>query len=470
MKKCILLIALFVPAGFPLPVAAIDSPPPQTSVLIAAVQTGQVGVAGNDFVVLHNPGDQDVDVTGWRLQYRAASSKTTDTWTTKRMFGCTDVAPDCKLTIPAGQNLIASTYEMPALAVQKMSSGFSDVGGQIRLVRPTGSLNQLEAVDVVGYGSAVEAEGEPAAAPTAGKVIVRKSNAVGTLIDTDNNKNDFAEGCFTPSLTNVPVLTACAPRPPQEPTPPDEEDEDQEVPVVYTVLEISELLPDPVSPAVDSKDEFIEIHNPSTENVQLKGYVVQAGSDFKDTFTLGDQVLPAGGYVSLMSADSHVGLTNSGTAVRLLDPSGKVIAVVQSYGQAKPGAAWVQWDGVWQWTLQPTPGMANILQIEPPVAPAVATPKKATTKKAAVKAAGTTKAVKSATTAKPKPPAAAKTAAATPPPEPQPAQNFNFLILTLVGLGVLAYATFEYRHEIARFGRRAWATITRQPYIDPTHK
>ena len=466
MKKCILLIALIVVAGYALPVAAEDSPPPQASILVAALQTGQIGAAGNDFVVLHNPSDEVLDVTGWKLQYRPASAKLTDTWTTKRIFSCTDTAPDCKVVIASGENLIASTYEIPTLAIQKMSSGFSDEGGQIRLVSPTGSANKLEVIDMVGYGSAAEAEGDSAAAPAAGKAIVRKSDAVGVLVDTGSNKNDFAEGCFVPLLRGVPALTACVVQPPQEPTPPDEENEDQEVPIVYTVLEISELLPDPVSPAADSKDEFIEIHNPSTENVQLKGYTVQAGPDFKDVFTFEDQVLLAGGYVAVMSADSRISLTNNGTAVRLLDPSGKVITVVQSYGQAKPGAAWIQVDSVWQWTLQSTPGAANTLLVEPPVVPAATVPKKTTTKKAAAKPASTTKTVKGATTTKPKVPAAAKTAAAA-PPEPQPAQNFNFLILALVGFGVLAYATFEYRHEIARFARRAWAAIMRKPYIDP---
>lgn len=471
MKKRYILAALLAMFGWAPAAYAEDL---QSPVLIAAIQTGQEGASGNDFITLHNVTQQPIDVTGWRLQYRAAGAVGATGWTTKRTIACTESQPGCTVVIAAGGTLLLSTYTLTGTASQPMSSGFSDVGGQIRLVRTIDS--QVQVLDLLGYGTAVEAEGNaPAPAPLAGRVAMRASNE-GRLIDTNNNSADFVLGCYDPLAEGVLKLITCEPAAPEEeeteqpPAPiPTEPEVVAPEPVQYVRFVLTELLPDPASPATDTADEFIEIFNPADTPADLAGYSVQAGSDFGDTYTFGTLVVPAGGYIVVTSAVTKISLTNSGTAVQLLDPSGEVISTVASYGAAKSGKSWAKDPtDAWLWTA-PTPGAPNSFSPEPSAAvlAAAAAVKKATTKKATVTNAAKPKAAKAAVAGSTK--AAAKTPPAGPAaPATQQESHVPFLILGVVGLGVLAYAIYEYRQDIARLYRRIKDRLTARKDREPT--
>lgn len=475
MKKRYICAVLLLACGWAPTVHAEEPTISSGGVVIAVVQTGQEGAAGNDFTVLYNTGDQEVDVTGWRVQYRAASATGSSGWTTKRTIACLEPALGCTVILPAGGTLIAATFALDGVAVQPMPSGFSDIGGQLRLTKPLGGV-QTATVDTVGYGTAAESEGAPAVAPPAGKVLIR--SMVNTrLADTNNNGADFIVGCFDPLLPGAPKAVSCDPavdvsEEEEEPVPPlplQPADPPAGEPQAYAKLTITELLPDPESPATDTADEFVEIHNPGSEPVNLEGYTLQAGTDFKDTYTFGTLFVPAGGYVAVMSSMSHVGLTNSGTAVQLLNPAGEPTDTVASYGQAKSGKGWAKHPaGDWRWTT-PSPSAPNVFTADasPAVLSAVAAVKKAATAK------------KAATTAKPKATKAAsaagtKAAAKTPPastaaPTAQENSPVPYLILGVVGLGVVSYAAYEYRQDIARMARRIRvALFGRKQQAEPT--
>lgn len=430
----------------------------QDHVVIAAVQTGLPNAAGDDFVVIHNPTDTEIDLNGWKLQYRAASATGSDVWSTKLSFACTSDQNDCLMT--PHKNVVASTYNVEAVHSFLFSTGFSSAGGQLRLVKPDAvSTNKFSVVDFVGYGTAAESEGRPAPAPENGKVLLRKIDNEGGLIDSDDNESDFLTGCYKIDVNAVPVSIVCETATGSAGS---NSEDGQSNDKSYSKIEVSELLPDPVSPAQDSSNEFIELYNPSAQDVNLEGYSIQAGADFRYHYTFESRVIPAGGYIVLYSSETGISLSNSGTSVRILDPNGNTISNV-TYHESKPGQAWANISGVWQWTAIPTPGAVN----EPSpaeAAPAAAAPAikatksvKATTAKVlAAKASAAPKVQAKKVSASPKATSAKST---TKKPSSGQAQsessnNISYWLYGALGAGLLGYAGYEYREDVSRIGRR----------------
>lgn len=416
------------------PVAAVDAEPGH--VVIAWLQPESVASATEERIDLYNPTATEVDMTGWRIEYRSAASTDDKKWTIKATLACkAPSAVDCKVVVPSYGSLTLASYAVEGEYLE-LTSGMALAGGQVRLVQPGAPSAADEVHDMVGYGAAVVAEGEAAVAPQKGKAILRKTekqNGKDVPVDSDNNKSDF-------------IL--------EEEAAPEEEPGKGGKEPTYLPLLITEILPDPASPAEDDKDEFIELYNPHDQPVTVRDYVLEAGTNWRYKFILPDVVLPPHSYLVFTAEQTGITLSNSGTNVRLLDPTEKVIDEAQPYGAAKTGQSWIRLDqGGWQWTLEPTPGAANILHEEPPKvvasSPAPKAPK--ATKKAA------------AATPKPKKPAAVKAAKpkAQKPEIAAPAEQVaqtkstpNYWLIGTVVAMAGGYALYEYRHDARNMLRR----------------
>lgn len=477
MKKVTLfsLAVLLAANSHPLPTKAEVAP---NHIIISELQTGSTSDATEEFVELYNPTTSSIDVTGWVLQYRAASGQAGQSWpnsTTKATIACASSNTQmCRVEIAPFTRLVLVHTIANIAGALSMSGGFSDKGGEIRLVQP-GTTPVVQ--DFVGYGNAADSEGTPAPAPTAGQSIKRMLDANDAVIDTDNNAADFIAACGPPSPGQedtllIPYSTGCvAPssnqpettdpvpsdsdsetNPPTEPTT-DPETPDTETSPTYLPILITEVLPDPASPQTDSADEFIELYNPNDVAVTLDGYRLQTGIDYRYSYTLGDTPLGPHTYVAITSAVSKLSLANSGSGVRLIDPSGSTVAEAPTYGSAKEGQSWMQDDSGWHWSLTPTPYTTNVLTLPAPKitpVPAVA-PKKSSTTKA------TTPKINTAKTTAPKPPASKKTttptttAGSAPTPQNPAIQYWLLIPLATVALG---YVLYEYRENIARMWRK----------------
>jgi hypothetical protein len=333
--------------------------------------------------------------------------------------------------------------------------------------------------DLVGWGTALYPEGQSATYASAGSSLVRKITDSGSYIDTDDNKNDFdissspspESDNLAPNMTVDPVAAQEDPiDSPDQQSQPTEQTEipsaieaPQQLESTQTVeeiaqetnvsVEITELLPDPVSPATDANDEYVELHNLSDQPIELNNFKLQTGNSYTYSYTISGQVLLPNGYMVLYSEQSGLVLSNSGSRARLISPNGSVISETDSYVNAKPGQAWSLVNGVWTWTTSPTAGNDNILTVPLTV-----------TKTATTNKTSKPKAAKKVVTAKKKQPAKPKTTKAQKDKKDKAAVNgastsgdgdgggsSSIHRWVIAGLGLLAvgYALYEYKDDIA---------------------
>ncbi len=193
----------------------ISNLPVTNHVVISEIKVAGSAGANDEFVELYNPTATEVDISGWRVQYKAAAA-TSMTYQNKAQL------PPGSRIAPKGYFLVVSGgaggYSDPVMAdtVYLSSAGaptafqFSGTAGHVR-IGPNGigtSPTDPSAVDTVGYGVGVSAPegGNPAPAPTTSGTIERKANAnstsasmavggpdalFGNGLDTDNNGDDW---------------------------------------------------------------------------------------------------------------------------------------------------------------------------------------------------------------------------------------------------------------------------------------
>ena len=117
-------------------------------------------------------------------------------------------------------------------------------------------------------------------------------------------------------------------------------------------LIMSELLPDPIGS--DAEGEWIEIYNPSNEQVILSRFLLD-----QYLIAFGQTISPKS-YKVFHRNQTEVTLNNSGDSVKLFFPGGLLISET-SYGDADEGFSWALIDNIWGWTATLTPGEPNIL-------------------------------------------------------------------------------------------------------------
>lgn len=469
MKRKIITTLSILLLGSPATVFA-DEPviAPGPGIMIVEVQTGSEATGTEEFVEVYNASDEPIDITGWRLQYRPASQAADAPWLeshTKSLVVCapSEGEETCQEIIEPRARRVFANYETVENALP-MTGGFAEVGGQLRLAGPVEDMWQT--IDFIGYGTAQYFKGSAPALPAKAGQSIKRQVVEDVFVDSGNNAQDFFIDCGapTPGENSAPqpplpqdscepeVQPATTPLPISSPAV--EADEATPTPgqgagpVSYLPLLITEVFPDPASPQQDSTNEFVEIFNPNNVAVEVEDYVLQTGNSFQYKVTLGSLMLAPQAYALVTSGDSALSLSNSGTAVRLLDPAGEVRDETPNYGKATSGHSWIKTNNGWQWSTTPTPAAANIVAAPMPKTTTTAKAKTASASKAAVKTAATsTQAVA---------PAAVETQVTEPPLEaPAP----NFWVLGLVGALAVGYGIYEYRQDIGRALSSRWAQL-----------
>lgn len=447
-----LLVAVLV---MPLSGLAADEPAEPGDVLITELQTTGLDSEDDDvttaeFVELYNNTNVAIDLTGWSLQIAAASSTNWQNVSLTPELGGS-WQPDDHL-------LIANITFMPNADHTYTSGRFTKSGGHVRIVSPdTSTADETDLIihDTLGWGTAAHPESTAASTPDSNQSLKRRLDENGFYIDTNNNSADFI-------ISDTPFPQAKEKNPPMDPEDPDEDpdeepenpDETPENPGDPPVEEptdpepetnllapiLTELLPNPASPATDSEDEFVELFNPNNEPFPLKDFKLQTGSSFNYSVIFDEEVIPAQGYLLVYSKGTNLTLSNSSGDARLLDDEGIVIAEVDSYSDAEDGAAWALIGGSWQWTTSPTPALPNILAL-----PTAETLKSKTSKSTTKKKASATK---KASTKASKTTSPGERAIYEDPQEDEVVAPVHTSILAGVGIAALGYGLYEYRFDL----------------------
>lgn len=377
--------------------------------LITAVQTGSIQNASDEFIELTNTANRAIALADYVVQYFPATAK--DFTKPSRIMALQgEVAPSSAYVIATSQTLIPNVN-------QTFNSTLAAGGGHLRLTY------QGQEVDRLGWGTAGLPMVSAAVAPGAGQVLRRNVDSNHMLMQTGNNKQDFA-------VSSEPLVARA-----------------DGSSVDTSMLRITEVLPDPASPVTDAEGEFIELHNSSAQTIDLSAYKIVVGSQLSKKYILSGHVIGPGEYKAFYSDQTKLTLSNSTSRVVLSTVNDNTIDQL-SYALAKVGQSYA-WSGEqWYWTSSPTPNQANQFaadQNSNTSKPATGSTKKVAGKGTAPKTSKKATSNTASTKTKSKN-ARANTMQVKPP--------VHTGVVAGVGGAAVLYGAYEYRQDAANFFRQ----------------
>ena len=391
----------------------------------------QVKISGEEFVVLRNNTDLDVQLSNYWLQYFNESSLAVGVSSSSAQL------PDAKL--PAHGEIILSSGLAPVcgqLLVAKLPFALKDSAGllQVVAIAQTGAVIGYQPQDQVSWNNAKANNNADLKLPSSQdskQVWFRASPQAAWqsgLVDYNSSCQPGSSGSSGSSGTAA-TLGDSTGSPPYVTSSGNTESSGSGIPAADAGLappQISELLPNPAPPQTDANDEFIELYNPNDKAFDLSGFILQTGTSLTHDYNFPDgTLLEPKTFEAFYITKTKLTLSNSEGQAKLLDPSGNTLTQSDVYASAKDGQAWVSAAGKWQWTTKPTPGATNTV----------------------VLAVGVKESNSSATTA-----ARASTGGTSGSNTGSSAsadRSIHPLILAGVGVAALLYAGYEYRHDVA---------------------
>lgn len=157
----------------------------------------------NDYVEIYNPTSSSVNVSGWTLQYQAATS--TGNWSGLQPIGGVIGAGEYFLVALASGGATGAPLPTPNIDASSAGFNMSATAGKVALVS-TGDVlsgcpvSNAALVDLVGYGTTANCREGSLNAPAASNTtaLFRKNSG---LTDTDVNGNDFVSSAPNPRRT-----------------------------------------------------------------------------------------------------------------------------------------------------------------------------------------------------------------------------------------------------------------------------
>ncbi|MEO5627368.1 MAG: lamin tail domain-containing protein [Candidatus Saccharimonadales bacterium] len=314
------------------------------TILITEVQPGYIDDQGTEsakaeFIELSNVSGSHVDLTGWKLDYlSAANSGSTPGLTIDNLGG--QLAAN-------GRGLWVHEGYYPVLPDNIF--GFGDVSSSGFLAKSGGHVRLMHGttmVDCVAWGSAVSITGcdKVNTSPAAGFTVQRQLTANGY----DKNAGVINLSPGTPMSGNIYSLSAVPPNLPPFALPINQTPQPD-----CSNVELSEILANPTGD--DAANEFIEIHNLSSQNQSLFGCQIKLSNGKQYQFPQEVELLP-NQYKAFTYQQTGLQLSNSGASVTLVTSSGEVGTTYPIVGDDE---SWVFISGLWQISSIPTPNAVN---------------------------------------------------------------------------------------------------------------
>jgi hypothetical protein len=308
------------------------------------------GTSKSEFVEIYNNSAEDIEITEWCLLYNA------NTTTPILCFVPEEEAVSYFITARSSVLVMASELELslqtaePDFAAEMLFSATTNLAttnGSLSVVNQEGTV-----VDMLGWGSGA-AEGTATAGNIpAGKILQRlvASNETDTLQlqDTNNNSEDFELTVFDGSYTTSGLYEVETELPETEEFLPNCEE-----------IVLSEVLPNALG--ADAGKEFIELFNPTSEDIDLKGCALELSSEEQYVFT--DEVLLAGAYHAYFDSQTGLVLPNAAGGSITLVQGNTELNTLTYPPDMSDDESWVLFSGVWQRSLVLTPGAENQLPL-----------------------------------------------------------------------------------------------------------
>ncbi|MBC7707875.1 lamin tail domain-containing protein [Polaromonas sp.] len=476
-----LCLILSLGSAISLSIAAATVVNAPTPAVPSALAIAEIKVTGDEFIVLQNNTTADIQDLS---RYSLKSFNNTN----PSASGVTSASQSLPaVTLGQGQQLLLSAGVRPTCGASlagKLSLSLVDGGGYLQVLNTAATNTNPVVVDSVSWSSSAvsDIQSVPSSTKSPGAVYYRFNSGTAytwqlATLDASSSCRlnvQLAGGTTTTSVTTTTLLASADSAPAtiissgvassSQSTP--SESSLPEPDRGLLIPEITELLPNPNGSGNDATEEYIELYNPNDTEFELSGFRLQSGITTLHDFTFSSgAILAPKSFASYFAADTGLSLSNNGSRVQLLDPSGAILIVTESYGTARDGQSWALANGHWYWSLTPTPGAANTVTL--PAVVSKAAPKAVTPlKSAAVEKPTKTKLSAKHTTAKPsKTPKAPKAAKKAKPKKvktdkPKPinvtptaasvsARPIQTRVVALVaGIAVL-YGLYEYRADLA---------------------
>lgn len=279
--------------------------------------------AGTEWIELYNPSTSTVNLTGWTLSDSVGVRSS-----------------------PTG------TIDGEDFFVIELTNILNNTGDTITLKNPN-----VEVVDQVIYGI-------PALpAPAKSNSISRSVDGVGAWQETTTPTRDSANIITAPASPSASSGQRSGSVGSQT---------NQEIPPSNNLnsagqIIINELLPNPKGS--DTENEFIELKNIGTEQVNLQDWII---ADASNRYKIKEGMVKPGGFIVYKRSTTNIALNNSGEeTVKLSNPAGELIDSVKYSGPAGEDESYAKKsDGIYLWTIKLTPGAENIF-VDKNLAPVV---------------------------------------------------------------------------------------------------
>jgi hypothetical protein len=358
MKKYFLIIFLMLlDGGFAWNLQSItlaDTP------LAKDLAISELKVTGDEFVVLHNTTNTNLQLNDFWLQYFNDFDLSRTTSATSFQLPSVWLRPGQEIMLSSGTAAVCG----PVWA-SKLSLTLKDSAGMLQV------LNLDQAGGIVGYKPQDQVSWSSKIADSVDIKGVSGSadKQIYYLTDGGWQAADTPPGCTAASTSTSPStdtpesLTQNSDSPPSILLSNADEAAVSSLPPSDAGLmapQLSEILPNPASPKTDANDEYIELYNPNDQPFDLSNFKLQTASGSAYIFPEGRSELEPRGFKAYYSSTTNLTLPNSGSQIKLLDPSGSLLGISDSYSGAADDAAWVLADGLWQWTAVPTPDARNV--------------------------------------------------------------------------------------------------------------
>lgn len=318
------------------------------SIKIVEVQPGSVDSPLDEMVVLYNQSNKTVELTNWCLTNKADIA-----------FACLGQhGPDAQLLLPAySYVLIISDSLTGRLPDGSYSVSYAPTHGGWGSLVTGGDTVSLYGVD----GSLVDHHAWTSG--IAPDQIWRRASFGIPPVFVYNDVDAITDWrIVTPTGIETDNATLVGEPYPNGPDPLDPDPIPDPQPGIITGdLRLSEILPNPQGSDVGA--EYIELYNSGTDEVNLKSYTLRVGRQLEKSYQLPDELLPAGRYRVFTHADFSFTLLNTDSRVALYVEEQEVESV--EYSGPGDDMAWVNIDGVWQYTNMATPGAENMLARQP---------------------------------------------------------------------------------------------------------